>query len=111
MPEVLRAMGLSDSTIGLITAYRDGPDGTEEHGEDGVFEAAGVAIVEALGGVLNDDDRNLLISNAFGVSSRTFRVVSEATLERPRSRVRIDAVIQRGSSDGDVPKIMAWREG
>ena len=117
-PEVLRAMGVSESAVWLIMRFREGPDGSDAHDEDGVFREAGITILHTLkdqAGVdlTGTDDGNLLIAGDVGVSSRTFTVVSEGIVERPTVRVRVEAVIRRaGCGEGaPSPCIIAWREG
>lgn len=118
MPEVLRAVGLSEGGIGLVTQFRDGPDGAEAHGEDGVFTEAGLAILETLKDregvdLTGTDDGNLLVSDRFGVTSGTFTVISEGVIDRPPVRARVEAVIRRTGCGASVPEpcLIAWREG
>lgn len=116
-PEVLRALGLSESTVQLIVQFREGADGPVAHEQDGVFRDAGVAIAETLKNEMGVDltgteDGNALISNAFGVASEMFTVVAEGVRERPPLRVRIEAVVRRAAcgEDRPAPCIIAWRE-
>lgn len=115
-PEVLRALGLTETAIGAITQYRNGSDGPDAHEQDGVFEQAGLPILQTLKDHAGVDltgtpDGNVLISNAIGVGSGTFTVVSEASTERPAVRARVEAVIRRGEGGAAFPRIVAWREG
>jgi DNA uptake protein ComE-like DNA-binding protein len=116
-PEVLRALGVSETAIQVITQFRDGPDGPEAHEQDGVFEEGGLSVLQTLKDrqgmdLTGTDDGNLLTTNAFGVSSQTFTVVSEGVVERPPVHVRVEAVVRRAScNEGQVPPcIIAWRE-
>jgi hypothetical protein len=54
-----------------------------------------------------------LSSNAFGVSSGTFTVVSEGLIEHPAVRVRVEAVVRRTACGPGQPEpcLIAWREG
>ena len=117
-PTVLRAIGVSESAIQLLTQFRDGPDGALAHERDGVFEEAGLAILQTLKDRQGVDltgtpDGNLLASDRFGVSSQTFIVVSEGRVERPPLLVRVEAVMRRTACGDGVPApcIVAWREG
>ena len=108
-PEVLETVGIRPQTIEAIVQFRDSPNGP--------FQEAGLMLAETLqaqGLVLDDEtERNLLVSDLFRVSSRVFTVVSEAVVERPAVRVRIQAAIQRPAEGSgiSVPQVIAWREG
>jgi type II secretory pathway component PulK len=117
-PEVLRAFGLSETTVQMVERFREGPDGPGEHQEDGVFRQSGPAIVQLLKDTQGVDltgtpDGNLLGGTDFGVASQTFTVTVESALERPMVRTRIDAIVRRTPCpDGTpAPCIIAWREG
>ncbi len=117
-PEVLRAMGVTESTIDAVTLFRDGPDGPTQHALDGVFTQAGVTILETLTNAIGvdlagTDDGTLLSSNAFNVSSNVFTVTAEGRIARPPVRVRLEAVIRRTAcGEGrPAPCIIAWKEG
>jgi type II secretory pathway component PulK len=91
-PDVLRALGLSESTVQLIVQFREGADGPVAHEQDGIFRDAGLAVVETLKDQQGVDltateDGNLLISNAFGVASETFRITAEGDpFRRPATK-------------------------
>ena len=115
--EVLRAFGLAEMTIQMITRFREGPDGPQEHAQDGVFTEAGLAIVQALTDSQGVDltgtpDGNRLSGPAVGVASQTFLVSAEGMVERPSVRARVEAVVRRAScpENGSAPCIIAWRE-
>ena len=117
-PEVLGALGISESAVSLITRFRDGADGPDAHEQDGVFTTAGLAILQVLKDRQGVDltgtpDGNLLITTDFGVASNVFTVVSESRIERPAARFRVEAVVRRaGCGDGmPSPCIVTWREG
>ena len=117
-PEVLRAMGVTESTIDALTLFRDGPDGPTQHALDGIFTQAGVAILETLTNAIGvdlagTDDGTLLSSNAFNISSNVFTVAVEGRIARPPVRVRLEAVIRRTAcGEGrPAPCIIAWKEG
>lgn len=104
-PEVLRAVGVSESSIMLLMQFREQED---------VFRAAGVQVLNDLKDRQGVDltgtpDGNLLSGPAFGVSSQTFTVTAEATLARPAVRARVRAVVQRNGDE--MPLIIAWRMG
>lgn len=106
--DVLRAAGLADSTVGLVLGFR----------ERGVFQQAGVVVLEALKDGAGVDltgtpDGNLLISNLFGVASATFTVTVEGRVAQPPVTARVEAVIRReGCEEGQpAPCVLAWREG
>jgi type II secretory pathway component PulK len=116
--EVLRALGLTETTVQMITRFREGPDGPQEHGADGVFTEAGLAIVQTLKDSQGVDltgtpDGNLLGSATFGVASQTFTVSAEGIIERPAVRARVEAVVRRAPCPEDAPSpcIIGWREG
>jgi type II secretory pathway component PulK len=116
--EALLAAGVDDGAIQIVFQYRDGPDGPDQHANDGIFTEPGVAIIETLKDregvdLTGTPAGNLLISNAFGVTSRVFTVSAQGTTVRPRVTVRIDAVVRReGCSEGlPTPCIVSWREG
>ena len=116
--DVLRAMGVTESTIDSLTLFRDGLDGPTEHALDGIFTQAGVAILETLKNTIGidlagTDDGTLLSSNAFNVSSNVFTVAAEGHIARPPVRVRLEAVIRRAACGDGVPApcIIAWKEG
>lgn len=116
-PEVLRALGLSETTVQMIERFRHGSDGPDEHAEDGVFTEPGIAIVQLLNDhegvdLTGTDDGNLLSSAAVGVSSQTFTVSAEGAITRPSIRVRVEAILRRAPCpDGKpTPCIIAWRE-
>jgi DNA uptake protein ComE-like DNA-binding protein len=115
--DVLRAMGLGEGAVQLIVHFRDGADGPQAHGQDGVFEEAGLSILQALKDhegvdLAGTPDGDLLSSTLFGVSSQTFTIVSEGIVSRPSARVRVEAVVKRaGCGDGaPSPCILRWRE-
>lgn len=115
--DVLRAFGLTDTTVQMIERFREGPDGPGEHQEDGIFTQPGLAIVQLLKDTQGVDltgtpDGNLLGGSDFGVSSQTFRVTVESVLERPVVRTRIDAIVRRTPcpEGASAPCIVAWRE-
>ena len=117
-PEVLRAVGLTEPTIQLLLRFREGLDGPDAHAEDGVFEQAGVAVLETLKNhqgveLTGTADGNLLISNLFGVTSTTFTIRAEGRVAQPPVTARVSAVVRReGCGDGvAAPCIVAWREG
>ena len=102
--KVLEAVGLRSGTIQTILQYRSG---TEHFVQTGLEL---ISFLESQGLVLDDvDERNLLASQLFAVSSQFFLVVSEGAVESPNVRVRIQAVIQRGAGS-ETPKITAWKE-
>ena len=115
--EVLRALGLTESAIQLVTRFREGPDGPQEHAQDGIFTRAGLAIVQRLTDTQGVDltgtpDGNLLSGPAFGVASQTFLISVEGIIERPLAQARVEAVVRRASCPEHVPApcIIAWRE-
>lgn len=124
-PEVMGALGLTGTTIQMITQFREGPDGSDAHEQDGIFRKPGLAILQTLKDHQGVDltgtpDGNLLISDAFGVSSEVFTVasevftiVAEGRTERPRVHVRMEAVVRRKACGAGVPQpcLIAWREG
>ena len=116
--EVLRAAGLTESTVQLLLRFREGLDGPAAHGQDGIFEEAGVAVLETLRNRAGVDlagapDGNLLVSNFFGVTSTTFTVTAEAAVADPPVAARVQAVVRRAACSEGVaaPCILAWREG
>ena len=115
-PEVLRALGLSESAVQLVARFREGPDGALTHEQDGVFQEAGLAVLETLtdeAGVnlAGTSDGALLSSALFGVASNTFTIVSEGRIKRPAARVRVEAVVRRaGCPDKAATCVIAWRE-
>ena len=116
--EVLRAMGLTEATIQMIDLYRTGPDGPDQHAEDGVFTDAGLAVVQTLRDnqgvdLTGTSDGNLLSGSAVGVSSQTFTISAEGVIERPAVRIRVDAVVRRAQCPDHAPSpcVVAWREG
>ena len=116
--DVLRLLGLAESTVQMIGTFREGPDGPQEHAEDGVFTRAGLAIVQTLKDAEGVDltgtpDGNLLIGPTFGVASQTFLVHVEGIIDRPPVRARVEAVVRRASCPKDTPApcLVAWREG
>ena len=117
-PDVLRALGLTETTIQMIERFRTGSDGPNEHAQDGVFTEAGIAIVQLLKDhegvdLTGTDDGNLLSGPAFGVSSQTFMISAEGAIAHPAVRVRVEAVVRRAPcpAGGPTPCIIAWREG
>lgn len=104
--EVMRMMGLTEQAVQLVTQFR----------EDGVLTEAGLAITQTLTDHLGVDlngtpDGALLTSHRFGVSSKVFTIVSEARVERPAVRVRLEAVVRRtGCAEGAGPCLVAWRQ-
>jgi len=116
-PEVLRAVGLSEGAIELIRRFREGPDGSQAHEQDGIFTEAGLSILQTLKDaqgvdLTGTDDGNLLISAQFGVTSEVFTVTSEVVIERPAARARVEAVIRRANCGDGIPApcVVAWRE-
>lgn len=117
-PDTLRAMGLTESAVQLIVQFREGPDGASAHEEDGVFQEAGLAVLQTLKDRAGVDlagtaDGNLLISAAFSVTSQTFRVSAEGVIAHPPVRSHVEAVVRRSAcGEGNpAPCIVAWREG
>ena len=124
-PEVIGALGLTATTIQMITQFREGPDGSDAHEQDGIFREPGLAILQTLQDHQGVDlrgtpDGNLLIGNEFGVSSEVFTVssevftvVAEGRTGRPMVRVRMEAVVRRKACGAGVPQpcLIAWREG
>lgn len=116
-PEVMRAVGLSERAIQLVTQFREGADGEEAHAQDGIFGEGGLTVTQTLKDAEGVDltgtpDGALLTSALFGVSSNVFTVTAEARTERPEVRVRLEAVVRRtGCRDGTpAPCIIAWRQ-
>ncbi|MBI2104558.1 MAG: general secretion pathway protein GspK [Candidatus Omnitrophica bacterium] len=116
-PEVLRAAGLTENAVQLVLAYREGPDGTASHEQDGIFTESGLAILQTLKDAAGVDltgteDGSLLSSNLFGVASTVFTVAAEGVTARPAARARVAAVVRRaGCGEGrPEPCIIAWRE-
>ena len=115
-PEVMHLVGLSDQAVRLVMQFREGGDGPEAHAEDGVFTDAGLGITKTLTdhiGVNLDGtpDGALLTGTRFGVSSTLFTIIAESRLERPKVRVRLEAVVRRtGCPDGAGPCVVAWRQ-
>ncbi len=116
-PEVLRAMGVTESAIETLTRFRDGSDGPTAHEEDGIFTQAWEIrrTLEAMLGITvqTENDINLLSSNAFDVTSNVFTVTVEGIITRPPVRVRLEAVIRRTDcrEGRPAPCIIAWKEG
>lgn len=115
--ETLKALGLSDATVQLILHYRDGPDGPIEHEQDGFFTEAGQNIINILKDhegvdLTGTPDGNLLLTGALGVTSDMFTINSEAIIQDPVIRVRLEVVVRRAGCGDGVPSpcIMAWRE-
>ena len=115
--EVLRALGLAETTIQMMTRFREGPDGPQEHAQDGIFTDAGLLILQALTNSQGVDltgtpDGNLLIGPTVGVASQTFLVSAEGMVERPAVRARIEALVRRAPCPENTPApcIIAWRE-
>ncbi len=116
--DVLRVLGLTETTVQMIAKFREGPDGPQKHAEDGVFTEAGLAIVQTLNNTQGVDltgtpDGNLLIGSTFGVASQTFLVHVEGIIDHPPVRARVEAVVRRAPCPRDTPApcIIGWREG
>ncbi|MBI2093737.1 MAG: general secretion pathway protein GspK, partial [Candidatus Omnitrophica bacterium] len=114
-PEVLRALGVSESSIQIIEQFREGPDGSDGHEQDGIFTDSGLAITQTLQdnqgvNLVGTEDGNLLISSRFGVASQIFVVVAEGVMENPPVRARVEAVVKRAHCPEQLPTpcIVAW---
>ena len=115
--EALRALGVTESTIQMIMRFREGPDGSQEHAQDGIFGEQGLAILQRLKDGQGVDltgtpDGNLLSGPTFGVASQTFLISAEGAVDHPAVRARIQAIVRRTACPDRMPApcIVAWRE-
>ncbi len=124
-PGVLGALGLSNVVVAAIETFRTGPDGPDEHAQDGVFEGDGTAIVQKVRDVLGpsvdfdsaDFNTDRTVLQTLGTSSQTFTVISTGRVLQPAVRVSIQAVVRRNGcpapTGDEAPPvcIIAWRKG
>ncbi|MBI1992242.1 MAG: general secretion pathway protein GspK [Candidatus Omnitrophica bacterium] len=104
-PELLVAVGFREATAQAIRSCRE--RGTV-FADPTTLVPTAEACVGPNGLSTSDPDEQGLLMSLFGVESHTFTVVSEARMDRPALRVRMEAVIRR-SPDG--LQVLAWREG
>ena len=106
---VLLSMGLGDSLVSKIMAFRKGRDQAEGTADDSVFGNAG-EITETLQSFGYLDASEVEMMNSFsqsgklGVSSETFTVQSLARLQRRSESLRVLAVVNK------VGEIRQWQE-
>ena len=115
--EALRLLGATEPTVQMVMRFREGPDGPQEHAQDGIFGEPGLAILQRLKDSQGVDltgtpDGNLLSGPAFGVVSQTFLISAEGAVDHPAVRARIQAIVRRTACPEHVPApcIVAWRE-
>ncbi len=95
---VLRALGLSDETAGLLLEHRNGKDGVPGTADDAAFMSVSAITGDLTAAYhLNDTElkeiSNCVAANLLGVSSRYFTVNATITMKHGRGNLFLRAVI------------------